>query len=431
MSLIPPNKPDAPLAARMRPQAVDALAGQAHLLAAGMPLARVLSGDAPPHSMLLWGPPGCGKTTLARLLAQRANAKWFQLSAVTAGVRDVRAVIDDAKAMLASGDARQRVLFVDEAHHFNKTQQDAFLPHVESGLFVLVGATTENPSFELNNALLSRLSVYHLRPLPEAALAEILHRAEKEISRRVDDDAKKALLRLADGDARRMLNVLERAAEAGDVDLPAVERAAGDGGRQFDKGGDFYYAQISALHKSVRGSDPDAALYWLCRLLDGGADPRYVGRRLIRIASEDVGLADPRALTLAIDADNAYRQLGSPEGELALAEAAVYLACLPKSDAVYRAFGDMRAFIRKDGTRPVPPHLQNAPTALMKAEGLGQGYRHAHDEADAHAAGVHYFPDGMRPLRYYSPTERGLEKNIAARLRELRARDEKAKSGAA
>ena len=420
-----------PLADSLRPQDAAAFIGQQHVLASGMPLANMLAGETPPHSMVLWGPPGCGKTTLARLLAQRANAKWFQLSAVTVGVREVRDVIRAAQEMLAGGDARLRVLFVDEVHHFNKTQQDAFLPHIESGLFVFVGATTENPSFELNNALLSRMVVYHLQPLSQTVLAEILARALVTVERRMTDTAKRRLLQHADGDARRLLNTLERAvgllSDGDEMDEAVLARAlAGGDSRHFDKGGDYFYEQISALHKSIRGSNPDAALYWLCRMLDGGADPRYIGRRLIRIASEDIGLADARALTLAVDADAAYRRLGSPEGELALAEAAVYLACVPKSDAVYRAYGKMRAFIRTDETRPVPPHLQNAPTALMKAEGYGKDYRHAHDETDAYAAGVHYFPAAMEALHYYEPTNRGLEKKIAERLAVLRARDKKA-----
>lgn len=412
-----------PLAERLRPAKADEIGGQAHLLSSGMSLAAVLAGSAPLYSMVLWGPPGCGKTTLARVLAGVSTADWFSLSAVTAGLREVRAVIGEAEALRAAANGRQRVLFVDEVHHFNKSQQDAFLPHIENGLFVLIGATTENPSFELNRALLSRLTVHVLKPLDISALTAIARRAAARLKLPLTDEAATELAVLADGDARRLLNILEQAAAEGDLCKAAILRTAGEAVRRFDKGGDNFYEQISALHKSVRGSDPDAALYWLCRMLDGGADPRYISRRLVRIASEDIGLTDPRALALALEADAAYRQLGKPEGELALAQAAVYLACVPKSDAVYRAFGKMQALVKADGSRPVPARLCNAPTALLKQIGRGKGYRHAHEETEGYAAGEHYFPDDMPARRFYAPSERGLEAKIKARLAALRARD--------
>lgn len=415
-----------PLADRMRPETAEEIGGQSHLLASGAPLAKVLSGESPLPSMVLWGPPGCGKTTLARVLSLRANADWFALSAVTAGLREVRAVIAEAEKCRADAPDRQRALFVDEVHHFNKSQQDAFLPHLEDGLFVLIGATTENPSFELNRALLSRLTVFVLHPLDEAALADIAQKTAQKMKWQMTEDVLRELVALSDGDARQMLNIMEQV--AGHLTPEEVRRAAGAKMRRFDKGGDNFYDQISALHKSVRGSDPDAALYWLCRMLDGGADPRYISRRLIRMASEDLGLADPRALTLSLAADDAYRRLGSPEGELALAQAAIYLACAPKSDAVYSALKKMTRLVQTDGSRPVPNHLRNAPTKLLKDIGAGQNYRHAHHEEDGYAAGEHYFPDNMQPKRFYRPTDRGLEIKIKARLQALRAQD-KDKSG--
>ena len=418
---------DSPLADRMRPETAADIVGQSHLLGAGMPLAGVLTGETPLPSMILWGPPGCGKTTLARVLSVRANADWFALSAVTAGLREVRAVIAEAKSRREKNPVRQRALFVDEVHHFNKSQQDAFLPHLESGLFALIGATTENPSFELNRALLSRLTVFVLHSLDDTALAAVARRAAARAKLNLSDDAVRELCALADGDARRLLNILENAAaDEKTLSAEGVRRAAGVRARRFDKGGDNFYDQISALHKSVRGSDPDAALYWFCRMLDGGADPRYIGRRLVRIASEDIGLADPRALGLTLEADAAFRRLGAPEGELALAQVAVYLACAPKSDAVYAAFKRAADFIKNDGSRAVPPHLRNAPTRLLKEIGAGKGYRHAHDEPDGFAAGENYFPDGMRAPRLYLPTERGLEIKIKARLADLRARNRRA-----
>ena len=425
-----------PLADRLRPTTIADAVGQPHLLGPGMPLARMLEGGKL-HSMILWGPPGCGKTTLARILAARAGARVFSLSAVTAGLKDVRECVSAAEEMEAAGDSRGRVLFVDEAHRFNKAQQDAFLPHVESGRMIFIGATTENPSFEINKALLSRVSVYALNRLEDSALLEIANRAAKALDISIAESGKTALAQFADGDARRLLGALENAATAmkenGDTAKDCaltgemVWRIAGRKVPRFDKGGDDFYDQISALHKSVRGSSPDGALYWLSRMLEGGADPRYIGRRLIRMASEDVGLADPRALSVALEADDAYRRLGSPEGELALAAAAIYLASVPKSDAACRAFGAAKSAARESGSLPPPMHLRNAPTSLMKKMGHGAGYRHAHNEPGGYAAGENYFPDGMIPRRFYHPAERGLESKIAARLEELRKRDAEAR----
>ena len=418
----------APLAERLRPAVLDDVIGQEHLLAAGKPL-RVAFESGQPHSMILWGPPGVGKTTLARLMAQGFNAEFIALSAVLSGVKDIREAVERAQVIQANS-GRQTILFVDEVHRFNKSQQDAFLPHVESGLLTFIGATTENPSFEVNGALLSRAAVYVLKPLTPDDLLQLVDRAiaiDNEFS--VDQEAKQLLAASADGDGRKLLNNIEiilRAAQQKKVsviDAALLKESLGDTLRSFDKGGDAFYDQISALHKSVRGSNPDAALYWLVRMLDGGADPRYLSRRLIRMASEDIGLADPRALRLTLDAAESYERLGSPEGELALAEAVVYLACAAKSNAVYNAYNKVRSFIANDASRPVPEHLRNAPTKLMKELGYGKLYRYAHDEPDAYAAGETYLPEGIREPGWYQPSPRGLEGKIAEKLAYLRQLD--------
>ena len=426
--------PAAPLAERLRPRTVGEVIGQRHLLAPGKPLA-VAFATGKPHSMILWGPPGVGKTTLARLMADAFNADFIALSAVLSGVKDIRDSIARAEATLAQS-GRHTILFVDEVHRFNKAQQDAFLPFVEQGLVTFIGATTENPSFEVNSALLSRATVYVLEALDADELAQLLERAlavampESTLAATACD----AIISYADGDGRRLLNLVEQlgvaAQDAGkrDIDLAFVEATITRSMRRFDKGGEAFYDQISALHKSVRGSDPDASLYWFCRMLDGGADPLYVGRRMIRMASEDIGLADPRALQITLDAVATFERLGTPEGELALAEAVIYLACAAKSNAVYIAYNAARAFIANDGSRPVPLRLRNAPTRLMKHLGYGKDYRYAHNEEDAYAAGEHYFPDGMQAARWYVPTERGLEAKIGERLAALRDRDAAARS---
>lgn len=419
-----------PLAELLRPHSLEQVIGQAHLLAPGKPLHTVFAAGKP-HSMILWGPPGVGKTTLARLMAHAFDHAFIALSAVFSGVKDIRAAVDQAQMYAAQG--RSTILFIDEIHRFNKSQQDALLPFVESGLLVFIGATTENPSFEVNSALLSRAQVYVLQPLSDEDLRLLGQRALEQLpGLQLSDEAFQMLIAHADGDARRLLNDLQQiqvaaqAGHVGEVDAAFAQQALGAQARRFDKGGDQFYDQISALHKSVRGSDPDAALYWLCRMLDGGADPRYLARRIIRMAWEDIGLADLRGVQLAQDAAATYERLGSPEGELALGQAVIYLAVTAKSNAGYVAYNQARAFVRKHGSDPVPMHLRNAPTRLMQDLGYGQDYRYAHQEPDAYAAGESYFPDGL-PQRpgWYQPVGRGLEMQIGEKLRKLRALDER------
>ena len=422
-----------PLADALRPSHLDEIAGQAHLLGPGKPLRTAIDNGAV-HSMLLWGPPGTGKTTLARIAAAASNAQFLSVSAVLAGVKDIRQAIAQAEHQRA-GDGGHTVLFVDEVHRFNKSQQDAFLPHVESGLLTFIGATTENPSFEVNSALLSRARVYVLRALTQQDVVQVLERAvgflsEEAAGLELEVGVLELLADAADGDARRALNFLEIAVALATGDdrsvlscAAAQEVLSGGSTRRFDKGGEHFYDQISALHKSIRGSAPDAALYWLCRMLDGGCDPRYIARRLVRVASEDIGNADPRALTLALDSAEAYERLGTPEGELALAQATVYLACAAKSNAVYAAVGAASEEVKSSGSLPVPLHLRNAPTRLMKALDYGQAYRYAHDEPEAYAAGENYFPEGLEQRRYYAPAPRGLEIRIGEKLERLRALD--------
>jgi putative ATPase len=448
-------QPAAPLAERLRPKHIDEVIGQSHLLGAGRPL-RLAFQSGKLHSMILWGPPGVGKTTLARLMAQAFDAEFMPLSAVLSGVKDIRESIAQAQQTLQQN-GRHTILFVDEVHRFNKSQQDAFLPFVEQGLVTFIGATTENPSFEVNNALLSRAQVYVLHSLSAEELAELFERAQQFLipvraelveaylshpstgsgrteSLVFDDDAKERIIGYADGDARRLLNVLEQlytaaqTAGVSSIDSTFLDNTLAQNLRRFDKGGEAFYDQISALHKSVRGSNPDAALYWLVRMLDGGADARYLARRIVRMAWEDIGLADPRALQITNDAAQTYERLGSPEGELALAQAVLYLACAPKSNAGYVAYNAARAWVAKDGSRDVPLHLRNAPTKLMKQLDYGKDYRYAHDETGGYAAGENYFPDGMAAVNFYQPTERGLEAKIAEKLAHLRELDTAAKN---
>ncbi|WP_281349691.1 replication-associated recombination protein A [Propionivibrio limicola] len=422
-----------PLAEALRPKTLDEVIGQQHLIGPGKPL-RLAFEARKLHSLILWGPPGVGKTTLARLMADAFDAEFVALSAVFSGVKDIREAVARAEAIRAQS-GRATILFIDEVHRFNKAQQDAFLPYVEDGLLTLVGATTENPSFEVNSALLSRASVYVLNPLSADEMGQLFERAcQKALAGLTfDDDARARLVGLADGDARRLINLLEQTRTAAltakrtQIDGAFIDNTLAQSLRRFDKGGEAFYDQISALHKSVRGSNPDAALYWFCRMLDGGADPRYLARRIVRMAWEETGLADPRAMQIATDAAATYERLGSPEGELALAEAVIYLAMAAKSNAAYVAYNAARAFVAKDGSRPVPLHLRNAPTRLMKELDYGKNYRYAHDEEGAYAAGENYFPEGMPPVDWYRPVERGLEIKIGEKLAHLRELDRQAK----
>jgi putative ATPase len=427
------NPPAAPLAERLRPKHIDEVIGQSHLLGPGRPL-RMAFASGKLHSMILWGPPGVGKTTLARLMASAFDAEFVPLSAVLSGVKDIRDAIAQAQHVLQQN-GRHTILFVDEVHRFNKSQQDAFLPFVEQGLVTFIGATTENPSFEVNGALLSRAQVYVLQSLTTEELGQLFERARQEALQGLefDEAARERLIAFADGDARRLLNVLEQVQTAAQtakvilIDAAFLDNTLAQSLRRFDKGGEAFYDQISALHKSVRGSNPDAALYWLVRMLDGGADPKYLARRIVRMAWEDIGLADPRAIQLTLDASQTYERLGSPEGELALAQAVIYMAVAAKSNAGYVAYNAARALVSQDSSRPVPLHLRNAPTKLMKRLDYGKDYRYAHNEEDGYAAGENYFPEGMPEVSFYQPTERGLEAKIAEKMAHLRSLDDSAK----